>query len=419
MFAVADGNNFFCSCERVFNSALEGKPVIVLSNNDGCVIARSNEAKQLGIKMGQSFFDIERFVKTHQVAVFSSNMDLYVDMSWRMHSLFNRFCPDTECYSIDESFLHFRGFDQFDLKAHCQALRQTVLQGIGIPVSVGIAHTKTLSKCANKFAKKYQAYNGVCVIDSEDKRIKALQLTDISDVWGVGRKFSSRLQKIGVQSAYDFSLLPQQWVRQNLSVVGERTWLELNGKPCLEVVLEQSDRKSVTVSRSFGQMVGDFQSVKDALINYAVMGAAKLRKEKLFAKKMAIFIDTNRFREDLPQWGQYLVLTLPVATNFNTEIVHSLSQGFEQIFRTGYLYKRAGVCFFDLYKSNEIQGNIWDYVDRRKHTQIMKVLDSVNSKYGRNTIKIASQGEGNETKIKQERLSPPYTTNPEFFPKVF
>lgn len=301
MYALCDGNNFFVSCERVFDSSLEGKPVIVLSNNDGCAIARSNEAKALGIEMGANYFEIEKLVKKHNVQVFSTNFVLYGDMSMRMKGLFSRFSPEVEDYSIDEAFLDFTGFDKIDLRKHCLDMAHTVKQGIGVPVSVGLAPTKTLAKIANKFAKKYSGYKSVCVIDTEEKRIKALQKTRIGDVWGIGRRYRKLLQGKGIQTAFDFTQLPRDWVRKYMKVTGERTWRELLGEPCIRMVPVEPDKQSIMISRSFGKMIDDFSIIKEATAHYACMAAAKLRKQKSCAKTLLVFIDTNPFREDLPQ----------------------------------------------------------------------------------------------------------------------
>ena len=418
MYALCDGNNFFVSCERVFDSSLEGKPVIVLSNNDGCAIARSNEAKALGIKMGANYFEIEALVKKHNVRVFSTNFVLYADMSMRMKGVLSRFCPEVEDYSIDEAFLDFTGFDKKNLRNHCLEMVRTVKQGIGLPVSVGVAPTKTLAKIANKFAKKYSGYKSVCLIDTEEKRITALKKTEIGDVWGIGRRHSKRLLEMGVKTAYDFTQLNRSWVRKQMTVVGERTWRELLGEPCIKMETIQPDKQSIMVSRSFGKMIEDLPTVKEAATNYACMATAKLRKQKSCAKSVLVFIDTNPFREDLAQYSQHIIMNLPVATNSSIEIVNYVSEGLNKIFRSGYKYKKAGVMLMDICSQDAVQGNIWDKVDREKHKRLMEVLDRTNDKYGRNTLKLAVMGDGEQWKIRQERLSPCYTTRMSDFPKT-
>lgn len=418
MYALCDANNFFCSCERVFDSSLEGKPIIVLSNNDGCAIARSNEAKALGIKMGANFFEIENLVRRYNVLVFSTNFVLYADMSMRMKGLVSSFCPEVENYSIDELFLNFSGFDNVDLRKHCLEMVRTVKQGVGLPVSVGVAATKTLAKVANKFAKKYPGYESVCIIDTDEKRVKALQGTEIGDVWGIGRRHTKRLQEKGIRTAYDFTQLPGEWVRKHMTITGERTWCELLGEPCIKMETIEPDKQTIMVSRSFGKMIDDYEILKEAVANYACMTAAKLRKQKSCAKSLLVFIDTNPFREDLPQHSQHVIVNMPVATNSSIEIVNYVSEGLEKIFRSGFRYKKAGVMLMDICGQDAIQGNIWDNIDRDKHKRLMEVLDHTNDKYGRNTLKLAVQGDGQQWKIKQERLTPCYTTRMSDFPKT-
>jgi DNA polymerase V len=418
MYALADCNNFFVSCERVFDSSLEGKPVIVLSNNDGCAIARSNEAKALGIKMGANFFEIEQLVNRYDVKVFSTNFVLYADMSMRVKGLLSQFCPETEDYSIDESFLNFAGFENIDLRAHCLKMSKTVLQGTGIPLSVGVAPTKTLAKVANKFAKKYAGYKSVCIIDSEDKRIKALKKTEIGDVWGIGRRHSKRLIAAGVNTAYDFTQLSQAYVRKNMTVVGERTWRELQGEPCIQMETIQPDKQSIMVSRSFGKMIKEYDIIAEAVSSYAVMVAVKLRKQKSCANSLLVFIDTNPFREDLEQYSQNIIIKLPMATASSAEIIHYTLEGLKAIYKPGLWYKKAGVMVMDICSQNTIQTNFFDTVDRAKDKRLMDILDKINERYGRNTLKFAIMGNGEQWKIKQERLSPCYTTRMSDFPKT-
>lgn len=419
MYALVDCNNFFVSCERVFDSRLENKPVIVLSNNDGCAIARSNEAKELGIKMGANYFEIENIVKRHQVQVLSTNFVLYADMSMRVKGLLSIFCPCIEDYSIDESFLDFSGFEEyFNLKEHCLKLSKTIKQGTGIPVSVGIASTKTLAKVANKFAKKYPGYESVCFIDTDEKRIKALQKTDIGDVWGIGRQHTKRLETLGVKTAYDFTQLPQGWVRKNMTVIGERTWRELLGEPCIQMETLQTDKQSILVSRSFGRMIKDYDTIGDALSNYTCMAAAKLRKQKSVAKALMVFIDTNPYREDLNQYSRNIVVNIPVATNSSQELLHYALIGLKAIYKIGYMYKKAGVMLMDISNENAVQGSLFDLIDRKKQKNLMGVLDNINGKYGRNTLKFGVMSNGKDWTIKQERLSPCYSTRLSDFPKT-
>lgn len=418
MYALCDGNNFFVSCERVFNSSLDGKPVIVLSNNDGCAIARSEEAKALGIKMGANFFEIEHIVKSNNVQVFSTNFTLYADMSIRMKGLLSRFTPNLEDYSIDEAFLDFSGLDKSTLRDYGLEVVRTVTQGIGIPVSLGVAPTKTLAKLANRFAKKYSGYQNVCIIDTDDKRIKALQHTDVSDVWGIGRRSSKKLKERGVNTAYDFTQLNRSWVRKHLTVVGERTWCELNGEPCINLESVEPDKQSIMVSRSFGKMLDDIEIIKEAAATYSCMAAAKLRKQKGCAKSLVVFLETNRFREDLPQYRNHILINMPVATNSSIEIVNYMSEGLEKIFRKGFHYKKVGVMLMDIVSEDAVQGYLWDKVDRVKHKRLMEIIDTTNNRYGSNSLKLAVLGDSEQWKIKQKRLSPCYTTRMKDFPRA-
>jgi DNA polymerase V len=418
MYSLVDCNNFFVSCERVFDSRLEGKPVIVLSNNDGCAISRSNEAKALGIKMGANFFEIEHIVKKYNVQVFSTNFALYADMSMRVKSLVSQFCPDTEDYSIDEMFCFWGGFQHINLKEYCTEIAKTVKQGTGIPVSIGVAPTKTLAKVANRYAKKYTAYNNVCLIDTDEKRNKALQKCEIGDVWGIGRQHTKRLTAMGIKTAYDFTQLSKAWVRKYMTVTGERTWSELQGVPCIEMETAPPPKQTIMVSRSFGKMIDDYTTVSEAVSTYTAMAAAKLRKQKSCAASILVFIDTNPFREDLAQYSKNIVMNLPVASNSTQELIHYALDGLKKIFRPNYLYKKAGAMLMDICSEDIVQGNLFDKVDRKKHKNLMTVLDSVNDRYGRNTLKIACMGDGKAYKIKQERLSPYYTTRLSDLPKV-
>jgi DNA polymerase V len=406
------------SCERVFDSRLDGKPVIVLSNNDGCAIARSNEAKALGIGMGANFFEIENTVKRYNVQVFSTNFVLYADMSLRVKGLLSNFCPEIEDYSIDESFLDFQGFERYNLKEYCTTIANTIKQGTGIPVSIGVAPTKTLAKVANKYAKKYPCYGSVCVIDSEEKRIKSLEKYDVSDVWGIGRQHTKRLTALGVSTAYDFTQLPQAWIRKNMTVVGERTWRELLGEPCIQMETVIPAKQSIMVSRSFGRMIQDYETLSDAVSTYTCMAAAKLRKQKSCTKSLLVFIDTNPHRDDLAQYSQHIVIHLPVSSDSSQELLYYALKGLKTIYRPNFKYKKAGVMLMDISNEGLVQGNLFDTIDRKKHQKLMTVLDNVNERYGRNTLKFAIMGNGKAWKIKQERLSPCYTTRITDFPKT-
>lgn len=406
MFGLMDCNNFYASCERVFDPSLNGRPVVVLSNNDGCVIARSNEAKALGIRMGVPAFQIRELVAAHRVAVFSSNYTLYGDMSGRVMSILAEEAPEIEVYSIDEAFIDLSGVKNPAAVGHNLAAR--IIRGTGIPVSLGIAPTKTLAKAANKFAKKYPGYRRVCLIDSEEKRIKALQATRIGDVWGIGRRLAERLEEQGVQTAYDFTLLPCSRVRKQMTVVGERIWKELRGISCIDLESAPPPRKQICTSRSFGKMAEDFDTVSEAVATYAASCARKLREEGSYAASLMVFIHTNNFREDLPQYWRNSVMRLPVPTADTLEIVHYAREGLRKIFQAGYRYKKAGVIITEI--TRDAQLGLFDTTDRPKRERLMQAIDRINGKHDRH-VRLAAEGTGREWKLKQEQLSRRYTTD--------
>ncbi len=383
---------------------------MVLSNNDGCVIARSAEAKALGIRMGVPAFQIENEIKKHKIAVFSSNYTLYGDMSSRVMAVLQSFVPEMEIYSIDEAFLDLSGLEHLGLKEYGEKITKTVYRSTGMPVSIGIAPTKTLSKLANRFAKKYPKYNNVCIIDSDYKRRKALQLTEVGDIWGIGRQQRKMLNKNNIFTAYDFTQMPQSWVRKNMTVVGERIWQELKGVPSIELELAASNKKQICTSRSFGMMVTEYAELEEAVATYAGLCASKLRKQKSCAVSLMVFIHTNNFREDLLQYYKNCVINLPVPSNSTPEIVHYALIALRNIFKDGYLYKKAGVIITEIIPKSAVQLNLFDKVDRDKHDKLMQVMDNLNSGFNRNLIRLAVQGTDRKWKLKQESLSPCYTT---------
>lgn len=410
MIALVDCNNFYASCERAFNPNWNNRPVVVLSNNDGCVIARSNEAKALGIKMGVPAYQIKNEIERYGIGVFSSNYTLYGDMSNRVMTMLSSYSPNIEVYSIDECFLDFSGFERYNLKEYGEEIVRTVSKGTGIPVSMGIAPTKTLAKVANKFAKKYKGYKGVCIIDTEEKRIEALKRTEIGDVWGIGHRYTKRLALYGVSTAYDFAQMPKAWVRQQMTVVGERTWKELNGEPCIDLELVTPDKKQICTSRAFGEAISEIEGLEEAVSSYASICAGKLRKQRSCAQALMVFIHTNNFREDLPQYFQNCVVKLPVPTNNTPEIVHYALIALRNIYRKGYFFKKAGVIIIDIVPDSAIQQNLFDNVDRERQKKLMKVVDRLNSGFNRNNLTLAVQGGRRKWKLKQELLSPCYTT---------
>ncbi|NDP22826.1 MAG: Y-family DNA polymerase [Paludibacter sp.] len=410
MFGLLDCNNFYASCERVFNPSLNGKPVVVLSNNDGCVIARSVEAKVLGIPMGEPAYKLKELIETNQVHVFSSNYVLYGDMSHRVMNTIALFAPEMEIYSIDEAFLLLKGFENIDFKVFGENVVNTVTRNTGIPVSLGIAPTKTLAKVANKFAKKYKAYKGVCFIDSDEKREKALKLTEIGDVWGIGRRYSKKLQYYSVNTAWDFTQRTKSWVRQTMGVVGERTWMELRGTPCFEMESPKS-KKSICTSRSFGEKLTELAPISEAVANFAASCAEKLRKQHSYGCVLTVFIHTNPHATNQPQYYNQTVMQLSVPTNDSTELINVALRGLSSIFKEGYRYKKAGVIVSEIVPERPLQGDLFDVRNREKYNKVMSVMDSLNDSYGKQKVKIASQGFDRKWKLKNEKLSPCYTTN--------
>lgn len=409
MFAIADVNNCYASCERLFQPQLRYKPVIVLSNNDGCVIARSNESKALNIKMGVPAYQIIDFIEQKDIAVFSSNYNLYGDMSTRVMTTLAEFTPDQEIYSIDESFLGLNGFEHLGLKEYGEKIVQTVGRDIGLPISLGISKTKTLSKVANKFAKKHKGYNGVCLIDTDEKIIKALQLTDISDVWGVGRKLTARMNKHGMKTAYDITQTTRAFMRKYYTVTGERLWMELQGVKCYNLEENPPDKKQICTSRAFGEYIETLSEMKEAVSTYAALCAQELRMQKTYACSLMVYIHTNKFNKTHDQYTQNCVIKLPVYTNSNQEIIKHALRALEYIFIPGFKYKKAGVIITEI--SKKIQSNVYYKVDYEKQARLMKVIDKYNRGFLNEQIKLAVQGTGGrDWKLKQERLSPRYTT---------
>jgi DNA polymerase V len=409
MFGLIDCNNFYASCERVFNPSLNRRPVVVLSNNDGCVIARSAEAKALGIPMGEPAYKLKALIEANQVVVFSSNYVLYGDMSHRVMTTVAQFAPDMEIYSIDEAFLLFDGFENINLKEYGEKIVRTTTRNTGIPVSLGIAPTKTLAKLANKFAKKYKDYRGVCVIDTDEKREKALKLTAVGDVWGIGRQYAKKLEYYSIHTAWDFTQRSKSWVRHTMGVVGERTWLELKGTPCVEMD-KTTTKKSICTSRSFGERLTELSPISEAVSNFAASCAEKLRKQHSLASVIMVFIQTNPNATNLPQHCKQVVLQLPVPTNDTTELINFALRGLNAIFAEGFQFKKAGVIVSEIVQERPLQGDLFDTRNRDKFSRIMTVMDSLNASYGKQKVKIAAQGFDRKWRLKNEKLSPCYST---------
>ena len=418
MYALVDCNNFFVSCERVFRPQLEGKAVVVLSNNDGCVVARSNESKAMGIKMGTPFFKVRNLVDEGRLTVCSSNYALYGDLSSRVMSILADTVPKIEIYSIDEAFMHLDGIDPGQVPQLCRNLVQKIRKWVGVPVSIGVAPTKTLAKVASHFAKTYKGYKGVCIIDDDTKRLKALELTPVEDVWGIGRRLAPMLHEKGVRTAWDYVQRPREWVAMNFNVNAVRTWEELRGCRCLDE--DRHERKqSICTSRSFADMIEDQQELMLRISDFAAMCAHKLREEGSVAGEVTTFMYTNRFREDLAQYFPSAMIRLDVPASSTQEIVSAALKAFRAIYRAGYKYKKAGVIVSGITSSDAIQGSIFDFDDeaRQKHDRISKVIDNVNasgssSSSRRSLLRLAAQRPGHYADgIRSEFLSRLYTTD--------
>ena len=416
---MVDCNNFFVSCERVFRPDLEGKAVVVLSNNDGCVVSRSNESKALGIPMCAPFFKIKHLAESGQLTAFSSNYALYGDLSNRVMSILADAVPKIEIYSIDEAFLHLDGIAPEKVPGLCRDLREKVRKWVGIPVSIGIAPTKTLAKIASHFAKKYKGYKGVCMMDTDSKRIKALQLTPIDDVWGVGRRLAPKMLEWGIGTAYDFTERPKSWVQERLGVNGLRTWGELWGIPCID---EEKDerRQSICTSRSFADMISDQTELESRVSDFAAMCAKKLREEGSAAYDVTTFLYTNRFREDLQQYFPSITIRLAVAANSTQEIVGTALKAFRLIYKLEYRYKKAGVIVGNIIPADSVQGAIFDFDEeqRKKNDRLSKVIDKLGGQS--QLLRLATQRPGHYTDgIRSEHCSGRYTTSLDDIIKVY
>lgn len=417
MFALADCNNFFVSCERVFRPELNGKPVIVLSNNDGCAVSRSNEAKALGIKMGAPFFKIRDIVEKNNVAVFSSNFALYGDMSRRVQEVLNSYSPEVEVYSIDESFLNLSGME-VDFKALAEEISRECLRQTSIPVSVGVAPTKTLAKIASKLCKKYPRLNGGCYMYRLQDIEKVLRKFPAGDVWGIGRRSAAKLESLGVQTAWDYACLSEAAVRSMFHLPGLRTWKELHGIPCVEFEDMIEPRRSICVSRSFSHEVTTRQEFTEQITTFAGKAVEKLRSQHSFVQEMVVFAMTNRFKDYLPQSSGGLCVVFPEGTQDHRSVVASAAEAARKLFRPGYGYKKGGVVFTRIEPQEaHVQSLFADTsaVERERH--ISESIEQINCSYGGGTILFGIQGDG-RFHMTQDHISPHYTTRWEDLPKV-
>ena len=407
--ALIDCNSFYASCERIFNPKLLGKPIVVLSNNDGCIITRSAEAKALGIKMGEPYFKAKKIIEKNNVKVFSSNYSLYGDISQRVMEILLGFSPEVEIYSIDEAFLNFKGFKNHELLTYCKHIRQTIKQWVGIPVSIGVGSTKTLSKIANHLAKKEADYEGICILKGDEEIEEALNRIEIGEVWGIGRRLSKFLRNYEVRTAKQFTLLDRRWIRKNMGVVGEKIQLELRGVSCLDLELLPSSKKSCCVSRSFSRPIEKIEELQESIANYGSRVAEKIREEGLIAQSMSIFVLTNHFNKKEKQYSSSIKLQLDYPTSDSKLIVKRAVEGIKRIYKEGYRYKKAGIILYELHSSSSVRG-LLDY-DKPRTDSLMRSLDEINYRYGSATLRLAAEGIRRSWHMRREKVSPCYTTS--------
>jgi DNA polymerase V len=417
--AIVDCNNFYASCERVFNPKLVGKPIVVLSNNDGMIIARSNEAKALGIPMGEPLFKIEHLVRAHDVKVFSSNYTLYGDMSHRVMATLEQFSPDVEIYSIDEAFVNLSGISPAKLTSYAHEIRNTVKKWTGIPVSIGIANTKTLAKLANKFSKKVTELNGVLNIFDEKQEVidSYLEKTNVEDIWGVGRQYTKMLYERGFYNAQQLTKADDKFIRKKMTVMGLRTVMELRGIPCIKYEYSPPAKKAIISSRSFGKSVTEIEQVKEAVAYFTNIASQKLRHQKSSANMLSVFLRTNPFKETT-QYHNGVLIHLPAPTDITSEMIEYAMKGVDQIFRPGILYYKVGVMLSGIVPTESVQFTLFDGENRQKKTDITKIVDMINMEHGAGTLVYARQGVKRDWRTRSEKKSPRYTTNWDELPKV-
>jgi len=400
--ALVDCNSFYVSCERLFNPKIRRKPVVVLSNNDGCIISRSTEAKALGIKMGEPYFKAKDIIIKNDVQVFSSNYSLYGDLSRRVMRTLKRFNSEIEVYSIDEAFLDLSNFSDEEVENVGKEIRATVLQWTGIPTSIGIAKTKTLSKVANHIAKK--KLSGVTSLIGIEDIDPILEKVEINDVWGVGKQLTKFYNKNGIYNAKQLKNKSNTWIKKSSNVLSSRTSMELRGIPCIDLEIATSGRKSCVVSRSFGQRVEKFQELKEAVANYCLNASEKIRSESLIAKSITVFIRTSPFQSRFGYYSNSKTIDFPIATNNSIEIVKAALTGLETIFKNGYRYQKAGVMLTGLSNSNDGK-NLFSSEKDEKINSLMRSIDNTNHRYGRATLSLASAGVHKKWNMRRQHSS--------------
>ena len=413
MWALADCNSFFCSVEKAFHPGLRGKPVCVLSSNDGNIIALTPEAKKIGIKRGDPVFKVRDLISRHDVQLFSTNMTLYAAMSRRVTNMLRMRIHHVENYSIDESFCCLDGYERFyDMENFMREVVEKVRLWTEIPMSVGIAPSKTLAKIGSKFAKQYKGYRSVCMIDTDEKRRKALAAVELSDVWGIGRRTLKKLAYYGVQTPLAFADKSENWVRSRFTLPMIRTWKELNGVDCIDTT-EVIAKQTICTSRSFGNMVTKLEDLKASVAHFAGACANKLRGQASLCRSVTVFIATNRFREDLPQYNNILTHTLPIATADTLEITHTAIMILQELYRPGIYYKKSGVILGDISSEKAVAQNLFDHISNRSERhQLMHFIDNINQRYGAKTILLGIEGIGKQKwTAKCEQRTPNYLTD--------
>jgi DNA polymerase V len=411
MYALVDCNNFYASCERLFQPKLQGKPVVVLSNNDGCVIARSEEAKQLGIAMGTPAFQSQSIFTKHQVAVFSSNYTLYGDMSNRVMGILASFVPALEVYSIDEAFLDMTSMKHTDLFALAVKIRSVLLRHTGITVSIGIAPSKALAKMANRYAKKKENAAGVYYARNKDCIEELILNTAVGQVWGIGGRLAVKLKNSGVYTAKAFTELPGDWVRNNMSVTGLRLWNELKGNKSLDIEAGIPAKRNICTSRSLGKPTNQYDIIEEAICNHAATCARKLRAQQTVCRSIEVFIATNPHNLLTPQHSHSIILHCSTATNNTGDIIAYAIQGLKLIYKKGeFLFMKCGVMVLDLVSEDCIQTNLFESAGNKKQERAMEVFDNINTLMGKGTVRMAVQGFAERYRLKAAHLSPRYTT---------
>ena len=412
--ALIDCNSFYVSCERLFNPKINNKPVVVLSNNDGCVISRSTEAKKIGIKMGEPYFKVKELVKKNNVYIFSSNYALYGDISRRVMKTLKSFSDKIEIYSIDEAFVDLSHVEEKEVENYGKEIRERILKWTGIPTSVGISNTKTLSKVANHIAKK----NKTGVIYLKENIDESLKNFDICDIWGVGKQLSKLYIKNGIDTAYKLKTISNSWVRKSTNVLGAKTVMELRGVTCINLETQETKRKSCCVSRSFGKKVESLETLQESITTHCLNAAEKIRNESQITRSITIYIRTNPFDKNRKYYSNSVTIDLPVATSNSLELVKVAINGLRKIYKYGYFYQKAGIILSKLAESSEKELNLLAPIMENKSQSLMKAIDFTNAKYGRNAISIAQAGINNSWKMRREHSSKIDTASFDSLPKI-